>query len=391
VFVALWNDLRNNDQDHDFRMNHESDKTTSAAADAENVLTGILDELDACPSTPVSQNHRIDERFRYRKKRLTAWIQQPGDAAPKKHSVLPRNLSEGGVGFLHSGFVHTGSKVTVQLITLHGTWQDVEGLVATCRHVRGALHEVGVQFLTHIQPSVYCTDAVHPRILLVDDDPFIIRLGKVMLTKLNADVTCVDDGQAAIDVALRETFDLIMMDVEMPIMDGLTATRELRSKGYSGRIVAATARTQSGDRESCIEAGFDDYFPKPYDKDALARLLESVNREPVFSSLSDDPATTEIVNAFIADLPQRIREFEEASQGDDAHALEMLARRMKGDGAMYGFEILTELATTLESAVVGETSVTKARREVTQLVQMCMQVRSTSISNEVPTPTEDHA
>ena len=97
-------------------MNHQiknSDSTT-----AENVLNGILDELDAVPTSQQAKNRRIEERFKYRKNRLIAWIQQPGDTSSKKYSVMPRNLSEGGIGFLHNGFVHAKSKVVVQLDVL---------------------------------------------------------------------------------------------------------------------------------------------------------------------------------------------------------------------------------------------------------------------------------
>jgi len=372
-------------------MNHQPGNSCSDTERAEDVLAGILDELDADPSSQLAGNRRADERFSYRKNRLVAWIQQPGDTSPKKHSVTPRNLSERGIAFLHGGFVHLNSKVTVQLITLHGTWHDVEGVVATCRLVRGKLHELGVRFLTTIQPSVYCTDAVHPRVLLVDDDPSTARLARVLLEKLNADVRHVDNGQSAIDTVLTETFDLVMMDVEMPVMDGLTATRELRAKGYTGKIVAVTARTQPEDRQECLDAGCDDYFPKPYNKDDLARLLESVNLEPVFSSLSDDPAMAEIINDFIAELPARIRELEEAAQQDDPTALETLVRRIKGEGSMYGFEVITELASLLESSLVGQASVKAARSSVGALVQLCMQVRSTSISNTVPILSENDA
>jgi len=367
-------------------MSHSANEDNSRRTKAESVLTDILDELDARSSTHIGSNRRAVERFRYRKNRLVAWVQQPGDATPKKHAVIPRNLSEGGVGFLMGGFVHTGSKVTVQLITLHGTWHDIEGVVATCSLVQGSLHEVSVNFLTSIQPSIYCSDAIHPRVLIVDDDPFVIRLAKVLLTKLNAEVTCATNGQEAIDTALSGTFDVIMMDIEMPVKDGLDATRELRSKGYCGKIVAATARTQPADRRACLDAGCDDFLPKPYQQETLARLLESVNQEPVFSTLADDPTMTDVVNDFIGELPTRIRKLAEAAQNDNVEALELIARQLKGEGSMYGLEIITEMATGLETALLDNPSIEAARPKLNELVQLCEQVRSTSISNTVVVP-----
>jgi len=364
-------------------MSNDPGAGTTGGTTSDQAVDTLLDQLDA--SQAASLDHgRKNERFRYRKRRLLAWIKQPGDAEAKKFYVVPRNLSECGIAFLHGGFVHHGSQVSVQLITLHGTWRDVDGDVATCRFISGKLHEIGVEFASHIEPAEYCIDAVNPRVLLVDDDPSIARLTQVLLTKLNADVTHVDNGQAAVERASSETFDLIMMDLEMPGMDGLTATRELRSRGYSGKIIAATARTQPADRQECLEAGCDDFLPKPYDKETLARVLDSVNSESVFSTLSDDEDLAEVIDAFIREVPARIRELEDAALKDDATALETLARRLKGEGSMYGFAVISEFAAEIESSLGSDASVPHVRDKLNELIQLCMQIRSTSISSTAP-------
>ena len=359
-------------------MNDRSNEMESQHTGADQALTALLDELDARSTAQPIAERRVDQRFRYRNNGLTAFIQQPGDAFPKKYHVIPRNLSEGGMCFLHGGFVHVNSKVTVQLITLHGTWHDVEGFVAGCRLVKGKIHEVGVQFHSAIQPSEYCKDAVQTRILLVDDDPFAIRLGKVFLQKLTNDIHVADNGQKAIDTALSQPFDLILMDIEMPTMDGLTATRELRSKGYTGRIVAVTARTQPEDQQKCLDAGCDDYLPKPYDQNSIASLIESANQEPLFSTLATDPDIEEVINGYVAELPKSVLQLIAAAQQEDTQALMAIARRLKGEGSMYGFDPITELAGKLESTLVADSAVKNVRGQVDDLIRLCRQVRSTS-------------
>ncbi len=116
------------------------------------------------------------------------------------------------------------------------------------------------------------------RILLAEDGPDNQRIIALLLEKAGAVVTVAENGREALDGALAardrgEPFDLIPMDVQMPVMDGYLATRELRARGYTGRIVALTAHAMPEDRRQCLDAGCDDYATKPIDR---ARLLEVV-------------------------------------------------------------------------------------------------------------------
>jgi ammonium transporter, Amt family len=119
----------------------------------------------------------------------------------------------------------------------------------------------------------------HPRILLAEDGPDNQRLISIILEKAGADVTLADNGQEAVNKTLdavgrQEPFDIILMDMQMPIMDGYHATSFLRSQGYTGTIIALTAHAMVGDRDKCLAAGCSDYASKPVDRARLARLIE---------------------------------------------------------------------------------------------------------------------
>jgi signal transduction histidine kinase/ActR/RegA family two-component response regulator len=118
------------------------------------------------------------------------------------------------------------------------------------------------------------------RILLAEDGPDNQRLIGFMVRKAGAQVTIVANGQEALQIAVanEETdmpFDLVLMDMQMPVMDGYSATRQLRAAGFSKPIVALTAHAMSGDRERCLHAGCTDYFTKPINR---GRLIEMISQ-----------------------------------------------------------------------------------------------------------------
>jgi CheY-like chemotaxis protein len=116
------------------------------------------------------------------------------------------------------------------------------------------------------------------RILLAEDNVVNQRLASRLLEKRGHVVLVANNGQEALDMLQAESFDLVLMDVQMPELDGLEATREIRKReektGAHISIVAMTAHAMDGDRERCIEAGMDDYVSKPVKPDVLFEVIE---------------------------------------------------------------------------------------------------------------------
>jgi signal transduction histidine kinase/DNA-binding NarL/FixJ family response regulator len=116
------------------------------------------------------------------------------------------------------------------------------------------------------------------RLLLAEDGPDNQRFITFILTQLGGDVIAANNGQAAVEIAIAsrdagKPFDLILMDMQMPVLDGYRATQQLRTENWLGPIVALTANAMTEDRQKCLDAGCDDYLAKPIDRDRLIEVL----------------------------------------------------------------------------------------------------------------------
>ena len=142
---------------------------------------------------------------------------------------------------------------------------------ALCQAVQGFLGDVRAPQSSHAR-----LNPLHgKRVLLVDDDVRNVYALTALLDEVGLRVSSAKDGLEAIASYQRDPFDLILMDMAMPNMDGYTATRLLKQEhGCRIPIIALTAHAMKGDREKCITAGADDYMAKPIRRDELLALLE---------------------------------------------------------------------------------------------------------------------
>lgn len=118
------------------------------------------------------------------------------------------------------------------------------------------------------------------RILIVEDAKANQELIRLLLQKMGLETVVVENGQKAVDAVLGQPFDLVLMDMQMPVMNGYEATRAIRAKGLTLPIVALTAHAMKGDEEKCLEAGCDSYLTKPINRKALMKILTRYLADP---------------------------------------------------------------------------------------------------------------
>jgi signal transduction histidine kinase/DNA-binding NarL/FixJ family response regulator len=215
-------------------------------------------------------------------------------------------------------------------------------------------------------------------VLLVEDNLVNQQLATRLLEKWGHRVTLAADGQLALDALERQRFDVVLMDMQMPVMDGIDATRAIRRREIeSGQghlpIIAMTANAMQGDREACLAAGMDDYIAKPIMPADLAAKLKQVAARETSEVTADAaasgipkpaPATFDyaaavdaldrevaeaITPVFLDHFPRDCRQLRAALAASDANAARHLAHSMKGALAAFGAAPAMRHASELEA------------------------------------------
>ncbi len=117
-------------------------------------------------------------------------------------------------------------------------------------------------------------DGLRAKILVVDDHPVNLNLLKIMLEKAGHTVSTAENGQEAIDAASKNKFDIIFMDIQMPVLNGYEASQILRQSGYTRPIIACTAGSQEDERKLCLSMGMNDIITKPFNKNQLLEMVK---------------------------------------------------------------------------------------------------------------------
>ncbi len=211
-------------------------------------------------------------------------------------------------------------------------------------------------------------DRVPMSILLAEDNPVNQRVGLHLLNQMGYRADIASDGAEAIDALRNRAYDIILMDVQMPQLDGLEATRRIREEWRDNgpRIIAMTANAMRDDREKCLAAGMDDYIAKPVNFQQLQAVLErhgTERRIEAKPSLDENVLDelrglqepggpdifSELIQLYLDDLPERIDGLRAAVETRDSAALRKEAHRLKGSSQQMGAARLSALCLELEN------------------------------------------
>ena len=211
-------------------------------------------------------------------------------------------------------------------------------------------------------------------ILLAEDDPSGQKLMKHVLDRLGYTVDLAKTGKEVLDLISKSPYDIVLMDMEMPIMDGFTATREIRkqNKYESIPIIALTAHAMKEHRKKTLNAGCNDYLSKPVNREKLAEVLtkyiqksdatqgamaetniikseEGKSKKPAPAE-DVDPMMAELTEFFISDLGERLGKFEQDIKENNLEEVTRFGHSLKGTGGSYGFPKFSVIGGNIEDA-----------------------------------------
>lgn len=231
---------------------------------------------------------------------------------------------------------------------------------------------------SRLEPAVEVTDA--RRILVVEDNPVNQLVARGLLEALGYLADVADDGQAALEALEVGSYDLVLMDVQMPRMDGYAATRAIRAGETDTRlpVVAMTAAAVEGERERCMAAGMDDFLTKPVDPRALAAVLEEwvgagqpVPERRTLPLVTEDPSALDglalerldelrdldpgntayldrAIGNFVSNTPETLAAIRRAVADGDAPALKQVSHKLAGGALNLGVEAAGRTAQEIE-------------------------------------------
>ena len=247
------------------------------------------------------------------------------------------------------------------------TWQPAE-IAGTARE--SAQESPGIHTPRHAKAAARTS-----RILVVEDNPTNRSVALAQLEKLGYQADAVSNGAEAMEALHKSEYGLVLMDCEMPTMDGMEATRRIRQSDKSLiPVIALTADAMSGDRDKCIEAGMNDYLSKPVEleqlSETLGKWLDGANfqvpvqaNKPVFTEprkaifdetallrrlMNDRPLALAIIQGFLGDFPSQIENLRKQLEAGDKTAALRQAHSLKGAAAAVSAGSLQAIALEME-------------------------------------------
>ena len=223
------------------------------------------------------------------------------------------------------------------------------------------------------------------KVLLAEDNADNQNLVKMYLTKMGVQVSVANNGQEAVQLATEEVFNLILMDMQMPIMDGVEATKLIHGSGNEAPIVMLTANVMKDDMQQCRRVGCNGFLTKPIERNSFEAYVadflipvdsHSLEQLPIVSELvNEGPEFYNIVKAYVKQLPGDLQAAIDAFKSNDDDVLKSKVHSMKGTSGNMGFIEYSQLCAQVEFAITKND-----RDEIMQLIDTLEEMKARIIA-----------
>ena len=224
------------------------------------------------------------------------------------------------------------------------------------------------------------------RVLLADDHPNNRELIALLLRRMEIDVTEVENGQQALEVVFYHKFDLILLDIHMPQLNGLEALKQIREAGNQTPVVALTANNMKHEIAFYLRAGFNDHLAKPIERDVflytISRYLTPSN---VFYSTPVNQNMQGLIQDYCKDLARELDALQHAWLSKDLHVVSEIAHKIKGSASSFGFSVVGVLFADIERLALrdDELALAETLPKALRFGNMCLSLPGVNIAQAI--------
>jgi len=336
-------------------------------------------------------------------KAVLTLLGQSGDHV--HHLVATRNLSSSGIGIVHGGYVHPGTRCTISLRARTGEARSLNGKVVKCQVMSGRLHDVGILFATEVNPMEFveaCTEGafnvehVDPSklrgtALFVEDDRATQKLFAHYLDGTGMEQLFAADAAEGLEY-LSDDPDIIFVDYHLPGDNGLDFIRNARRQRCTAPMLLVTSDTDPGLRTAVMEAGGNQLLRKPCSKDlihqAIAEYLLSetpLDREggAIVANREEAQVSPEMIDAYIEQLHAHSETLANAIERSSADEATQVLHNIAGSSKSHGFGVIGDMALAAAERLGATKSLEECGAELQSVISSCLRAQSKSAAQKL--------
>ncbi|MCA9283829.1 MAG: response regulator [Phycisphaerales bacterium] len=373
----------------------------------------LLDRLDyGNREGGGGSNRRGERRIDYRRDRIPIVVEHPAGGVVRL-LVCARNLSGGGMSFIHGGFVHCESSCKVVLFRNDGSPVVLTGTVRSCRNLQGQLHEIGVRFDHRIDLAQFVAsdDAVAAGggarsasdlcgvVLAAGFSELDRRLFEHVVRTTSIKLHFVANAGEVASVIADGFVDIVLLDVGIGDEKGWAGVRAIRDSDFEGPLVAVSSRRDHDRLAAARAVGADEVVEKPLDQAGILDLLMQMHTRagaticsgPLLSGLEDRPDTVELLQHYVEQAHAAGETLLKGLHSRDMESVRETCLAIKGSAAGYGFPALSTAAAAALERLDECASVAAAAPAIRRLQLMCTAVALRGESCPTPASGDDQS
>lgn len=224
------------------------------------------------------------------------------------------------------------------------------------------------------------------KVLLADDHPNNRELIAILLKRMNITVTEVENGKQALETVFYQKFDLILLDIHMPLMDGTEALKQIRAAGNYTPVIALTANNMKHEIEHYMRLGFSDHLAKPISRHHfISKLSLYLNKQGEIDSPLHQGDMLKLIKDYQQDLRDQVVSLQKALEQRDLTIISEIAHRIRGSAGSFGFDIIGQKFADIEHCALqdDEIAVTYELPKVLELTKLCIDLAGVDIAQGI--------